>query len=197
LEGNPLRQPLIDRQPSPVNIRQNGLLATMNQTQLQRLQTLDSRQQFNKRNKDDLKKLLLLGLAIILNITCFPKENPACEFESTWFNRVFLYYVLLPEVLLRLVFLGFWRTSRYLVQRKTILYVTAPCLYTAWFLLTMAHYREFTPNCYEPYPSYGLFVFCICMVLIMPAAFLVICIVSFLILFCPCISYTLGKAYYD
>lgn len=192
-----MRQPLIERQPSPVNIRQNGLLATMNQTQLQRLQTLDSRQQFNKRNKDDLTKLLLLGVAIILNLTCFPKENPACDFESTWFNRVFLYYVLLPEVLIRLVFLCFWRTSRYLVQRKTVLYVTAPCLYTAWFLLTMADYRHFTPNCYEPYPSYGLFVFCISMVLIMPAAFLVICIVSFLILFCPCISYTLGKAYYD
>lgn len=192
-----MRQPLIERQPSPVNIRQNGLLATMNQTQLQRLQTLDSRQQFNKRNKDDLTKLLLLGVAIILNLTCFPKENPACDFESTWFNRVFLYYVLLPEVLIRLVFLCFWRTSRYLVQRKTVLYVTAPCLYTAWFLLTMADYRYFTPNCYEPYPSYGLFVFCISMVLIMPAAFLVICIVSFLILFCPCISYTLGKAYYD
>lgn len=139
----------------------------------------------------------MLGLAIILNITAFPNENPACDFQSTWFNRVFLYYVLVPEVLIRFVFLGFWRTSRYLIQRKTILYVTAPCLYTAWFLLTMAHYREFTPNCYEPYPSYGLFVFCISMVLITPAAFLVICIASFLILFCPCISYSLGKAYYD
>ncbi len=103
----------------------------------------------------------------------------------------------MPEILLRLVFLAFWSTSRYLLYRKTILYVTAPCLYTGWFLLTMSYYRDFTPSCYEPYPSYGLFVFCITMVLIMPAAFLVICIGSFLILFCPCIGYTLGKAYYD
>lgn len=100
-------------------------------------------------------------------------------------------------MLLRLVFLAFWRTSRYLLYRKTILYVTSPCFYTAWFLLTMIYYSDFTPSCYEPYPSYGLFVFCIVMVLIMPAAFLVICITSFLILFCPCIVYTLGKAYYD
>ena len=83
------------------------------------------------------------------------------------------------------------------MYRRTILYVSAPCMYTAWFLLTMYYYRDFTPSCYEPYPSYGLFVFCITMVLIMPAAFLVICITSFFILFCPCISYTLAKAYYD
>lgn len=64
-------------------------------------------------------------------------------------------------------------------------------------MLTMVYYSDFTPSCYEPYPSYGLFVFCVIMVLIMPAAFLVICVTSFMILFCPCISYTLGKAYYD
>ena len=70
-------------------------------------------------------------------------------------------------------------------------------MYAAWFLYTVFYYNSFTPNCYEPYPSFGLFVFCIVMVLILPAAFLVICIGSFLVLFCPCIAYTLVKAFAD
>lgn len=93
--------------------------------------------------------------------------------------------------------LSFWGTTRYLTYRRTILDVTAPCLYAVWFLISMAYYADFTPACYEPYPSYGLFLFTIMMVLIIPSAFFVICLVSFLLVFCPCIVYTVGKAYFD
>jgi hypothetical protein len=103
----------------------------------------------------------------------------------------------LPELILRLACLLFWNTSRYLSYRKLIINVTAPCLYALWLILALVYYADFTPACYEPYPSYGLFLFSIMMVFIIPSAFFVICIVSFLIMFCPCILYTVGKAYYS
>ena len=75
--------------------------------------------------------------------------------------------------------------------------VTCSCLYAAWFILTMVYYNDFTPACYEPYPSYSIFLFTIEMLLILPQAFFVICLISFLVVFCPCILYTVGKAYID
>lgn len=67
-------------------------------------------------------------------------------------------------------------------------------MYAGWLVYTISAYEDFTPVCYEPYPSFGLVTFCVIMVLILPSAFMVICIASFLVLFCPCISYTLFNA---
>ncbi len=72
--------------------------------------------------------------------------------------------------------------------------MTFPCLYAAWFLLCMWHYEDFNTACYEPYPSYSLVIFTVEVLCILPQAFFVICLVSFLIVFSPCIIYTLGKA---
>jgi hypothetical protein len=135
--------------------------------------------------------------AVIINKQVWPTENTNCGYEATWLNTIFLYYVIVPEVTIRVACLGFWNTTSYLSQRKMIIDVTCSCLYAAWFLLTMVYYNDFTPACYEPYPSYSIFLFTIEMLLILPQAFFVICLVSFLIVFCPCILYTIGKAYVD
>lgn len=129
---------------------------------------LDQRQKFNKKNRDHLLKLALLTLAISLNLRLWPTENTNCAYEATWFNKIFLLGVVVPEAVLRIAFLGFWKTTLYLNHRVMLLDVTMPCLYATWFLLTMVYYNDFTPACYEPYPSYSLFVFCVQMVLILP-----------------------------
>ena len=110
---------------------------------------------------------------------------------------MFMYSVVLPEMALRLVCLGFWKTRLFLNWRVMILEVTAPCLYTGWLIYAMYFYKDFTPACYEPYPSFSIVLFTIEMVLILPAGFLVICLLAFLVLFSPFIIYTMIKAYRD
>jgi hypothetical protein len=155
------------------------------------------REQHNKQNKEESIKMVLLAVVVALNMVYIDKENIGCYFEATQFNAIFLYCILLPEITLRLISMSFWRTDRFLEARKMIIKCYGPILYACWFLYTVAYYNDFTPNCYEPYPSFGLFIFCVIMVMILPSAFLVICITSFLVLFCPCITFTLAKAYSD
>lgn len=169
----------------------------MNQTQIQRLNVLDQRQKFNKRNQEGLIKLGCLAAAVLLNLWFWPRENNLCYYEATWLNKLFLLGVVLPELVIRLACLGFWNTTVYLQQRKMVIDVTSSCLYAAWFVLTLVYYDDFTPACYEPYPSYSVFLFTIEMLVILPQAFFVICMVSFLVIFAPCILYTVGKAYFD
>jgi hypothetical protein len=107
-------------------------------------------------------------VAVIFNLTLWSEENTNCYYEATWLNSMFLYYVLVPELAIRLGCLGFWNTTNYLSQRKMLIDVTSSCLYAAWFLLTMVQYKEFTPACYEPYPSYSVFLFTIEMLIILP-----------------------------
>lgn len=185
------------RSRSTLNVVQDGMFAEMPPEQLARMQSLDARQIQNQKNKDECMKLVLLGLVILVNSQFLNKENAGCLFNASSYNQSFLYFVLCPELATRLVSLCFWRTSRYLDIRKIVLRILGPVLYACWFIYTTTFYGDFTPNCYEPYPSFGLFTFCVIMVLILPAAFLVLCIVSFLILFCPCISYTLFKTFHD
>ena len=41
----------------------------------------------------------------------------------------------------------------------------------------------------------GLFIYMVLFIVVAPTAFIVICVLSFLILFCPCLSYTLWRAW--
>lgn len=150
---------------------------------------LDERHKFNKKNRDHLILISVIAVAIVLNLEVWPDENNNCYFDSTWFNKVFLYGVVIPEALLRCVFLGFWRTNRYIDHRKTVRDVLIPCLYAGWFTLAMIYYDDFSTACYEPYPSYSMVLFTINMVIILPKAFFTICVVTFLVLFSPCILY--------
>lgn len=74
---------------------------------------------------------------------------------------------------------------------------TQAVLYAIWILYCCTDFDKFTPHCYEPYPSLGLFIYMVIVILVLPAAFLVICVASFVILFCPCLSFTLYKAWSD
>ena len=125
------------------------------------------------------------------------EENTNCRYEATWLNKIFFFYVLVPEALIRLSCILFWNSFRYLRQRKLIINIAFPIFYAGWFILTMCYYDDFTPACYEPYPSYSLFIFTIELLTVLPQAFLVICLVSFLIVFSPCIIYTCCKFFMD
>ena len=48
-----------------------------------RIQDLDARQQFNKRNKDDIVKLLMVAAVITVNLKLFKTENVGCGFEAS------------------------------------------------------------------------------------------------------------------
>ena len=110
-------------------------------------------------------------------------------------NKVFLFSVIVPEGALRLVSLGYWRSAQYLTYRRLLVEVTPPCLYALWILICLYNYSDFSPACYNPNPSFGLFVFTVILVLVTPAAFFVLFLAAFLLIFSPCIVYQILKAY--
>jgi len=158
---------------------------------------LDARQRFNKGNKEEVLKYLGLLAAILVCLYFLPDNNIGCDFDSTHFLTVFMYYVIAPELSIRFIFLGFWRSTRYLYWRKLSVSILQPLLYASWLIYTMIYYGTFTPQCYEPFPSFGLCVYCVVMVFILPSAFLVICAAAFAVLFCPCIAYAVIRAFMD
>lgn len=93
--------------------------------------------------------------------------------------------------------LFFWNSTYLLNERNVFIKCTQAVLYAIFIVYCSTDFEKFTPHCYEPYPSAGLFIYMVIVILILPAAFLVICVVSFLVLFCPCLSYTLWRAWYD
>ena len=90
------------------------MLTTMNRATNERIQMLDQRQKFNKANKTHTIKCLVLVMAIIFNIRFWPYENPNCYYRATWLNKVFLWAVVVPELVVRTVGLCFWNSTRYL-----------------------------------------------------------------------------------
>ena len=43
----------------------------------------------------------------------------------------------------------------------------------------------------------GLFIYMVIFIVVAPTAFIVICLLSALIVFCPCLAYTLWRAWYE
>lgn len=160
------------------------------------MQNVDIRQQLNKKNRQALTKLLLIALAIYVNQNYFDAENIGCRFRATLFNRDFLLYVIIPEVAMRMFFI-LLRTNRTQIEHRIILHFVIPAmLYTAWFVGTAMWYGDdFTLQCYEPVPSFGMFLYSIIFTLVFPACFIVICSFSAVLLFCPCITYSIYNAY--
>lgn len=66
-----------------------------------------------------------------------------------------------------------------------------------WWIYTLMEYDMLTQHCYNPYPSYSLMVYFAALILILPTAFIVICTLSFIVLFSPCLCYVLCKAWGD
>ena len=98
---------------------------------------------------------------------------------------------------LRVMCLFFWNSTYLLNERNVLLKVTQAIMYAGWILYCTSDFDKFTPHCYEPYPSAGLFIYMVIVILVLPAAFLVIIVASFAILFCPCLTYTAWRTWYD
>lgn len=75
-----------------------------------------------------------------------------------------------------------WRRSQYLK-------VVTGILYAAFSIYVLRTFETFTVHCYDPYPSYSLFVFSVMICFILPQAFIVLCAAAMLIIFSPCICY--------
>ena len=50
-------------------------------------------------------------------------------------------------------------------------------------------FDDFTPHCYDPYPSFSLAVFAVIVCFILPLAFLTMFFTFLLVLFSPCIIF--------
>ena len=140
---------------------------------------------------------MIMTTAILMNIYFFPQVNIGCSFDSTKFNRAFLLWVVTIDSAMRIMCLFFWNSTYLLNERNVTLKITQACLYAIWILYCITDFEKFTPHCYEPYPSLGLFIYMAIVILVLPAAFLVICVVSFVIIFFPCLVYTLWKSWSD
>ena len=91
-------------------------------------------------NLENCVKIAALCLGVGLNLYMWPAENVNCHYEFTWFNRVFLYTVLIPEAIMRFVCLFFWNSFSLLHQRKMIISVVLPCLYAGWLVMALWDY---------------------------------------------------------
>lgn len=106
--------------------------------------------------------------------------------------------VLLLEGLLRIFCSFFWSRSenRNLLEldeqaqtRAFTVKALTGIMYAIWVIYCARAYVSFTPHCYDPYPSYSLFVYSVVLCLVLPQAFLVLIVASILTIFCPCLSY--------
>ena len=70
-------------------------------------------------------------------------------------------------------------------------------LYAAWSIYCLRTFESFTPHCYDPYPSFSLFIFSVVVCFILPQAFIVMCVVTILVIFSPCIVYSLCTQYQE
>ena len=57
-----------------------------------------------KKNKYELLKLGCMATCIMINMLAFPSVNRGCAFDSTKFNAVFFYMIVIPETVLRILF---------------------------------------------------------------------------------------------
>ena len=74
-------------------------------------------------------------------------------------------------------------------RRSNILKVMTGILYAAYTIYVLRTYETFTVHCYDPYPSYSLFVFSVMICFILPQAFIVLCAAAMIVIFSPCICY--------
>ena len=105
--------------------------------------------------------------------------------------------MIIPELFFRLIAALYYQSGYMLEQRSLFFACLMPVLSAGWWLYTLFYMQLLTQHCYEPYPYFGLVVYFLIVIVIIPSAFLVICILAFLIMFCPCITWIIGKALYD
>ena len=97
------------------------------------------------------------------------------------------------EMGLRLFFIALWNSNYALSLRKMIAFVVPSIGYAIWFLFCCTYWPTMVPQCYEPYPSFGLIVFTGINCLTLPAGVVCLIVLAFMGLCCPCISYKLSE----
>ena len=61
-----------------------------------------------KKNKYEMLKLACMATCIMINMLAIPTVNKGCDFQSTNFNAIFFYIVVIPETILRILFQYLW-----------------------------------------------------------------------------------------
>ena len=62
----------------------------------------------------------------------FFKMSPQCKFDSARYNMSFVWWIGLPEVVVRSVFLLFWKSDEWLQIRKLMSIGFFAVYYSAW-----------------------------------------------------------------
>ena len=53
-------------------------------------------------------------------------------------------------------------------RRNFLVKATTGVLYAAWSIYCLRTFESFTPHCYDPYPSFSLFIFSVVVCFILP-----------------------------
>lgn len=153
---------------------------------------------FNKDNMSSMQWLTVLTGLVFANLYLLPDNNSGCTFDSTHYNRVYLTFVAIPELALRLVcFLCYRREPLHVSKRQNIINCFKIVFYTSWQLYIFLHYSKFEVYCYNPFPTFNLVVFCFAFMLTLPVTFFTVMTAFFLTLFSPCIFYALFTIYQE
>jgi hypothetical protein len=130
---------------------------------------------------------------ILLNYWFFRHENVGCNFDSYFCNRMFLWWIAVPESTMRLFFFALKNSNYALNQRKMIALALPSIGYATWALICASFWEDMSPQCYEPYPSFGLMVMVAIYIFTLPAAIICIIVVAFFLMCCPCLTYMFGS----
>jgi hypothetical protein len=98
----------------------------------------EGREEFNKANKDRLVTMTSLVTIILLNYWFFRHENIGCNFDSYFCNRIFLWWIAVPESTLRLFFFALKNSNYALNERKMIALVVPSIGYATWALVVFS-----------------------------------------------------------
>jgi len=112
---------------------------------------------------------------------------------------LFFYMVVITETIMRILYQYVWITNdaESNIKRNFLVKAVTGMLYAIWSLYVVRTFDSFTPHCYDPYPSFSLFTFAGIVCLVLPQAFIVMCVVTMLVIFSPCIIYSLCTYYRD
>lgn len=84
--------------------------------------------------------MALLCSACLLNGLVFNKENAGCNFKAAGFNTIFAFWIAIPELVMRLGFLSFWNTERWLPARRLILLIAPAVAYAIFFTYSATYW---------------------------------------------------------
>lgn len=66
---------------------------------------------FKKNNRYELLKMGCFATGVLINAFALPQTNKGCQFDSTGFNMLFFYMIILTETVLRITFQFFLVTN--------------------------------------------------------------------------------------